>query len=425
MTRIGVLTQWYEPEEGSAAIPSMFARSLASLGNEVEVLTGFPNYPSGRLYPGYRLRPYQVERRDGIRVHRVPLIPSHDRSAVRRAANYLSFATSAAVRLDLLRKVDVWLVCSSPATVALPAMLGNMLLRRPYVLHIFDMWPDTVLESGFIQAGRSLTTLGRVLHRFCDATYRRASAVSVSSPGMAELLARRGVAAEKVTFVPNWVDEKVFCPVERDHSLARRLGLTGFVVMYAGYFGDFQHLDTAVEAMGLLTDLPDVKLALVGSGVAEQRLRDLAARHAPGRVIFLGQQPVERMASLLAIGDLQLVSLGDQPLMRVTLPSKVQVTLAAGRPILGTVDGDARRIIEDSRAGLAVAPGDVTAIANAIRQVHAMRPADRELLGARGREYYLEVLAERVGSAALSQLLNEAAQCPRPGSDRVSSRSNA
>ncbi|MFF5182085.1 glycosyltransferase family 4 protein [Micromonospora sp. NPDC000316] len=406
--RIGIITQWYDPEGGSAVLPGIISRSLAALGHEVHVLTGFPNYPSGRLSPGYRVRPYQFEMMNGISVHRVPLVPSHDRSAIGRAANYLSFAASTAVRLDLLRKVDVWLVYSSPATVALPAIIARRLHGRPYVILMEDLWPDTLAESDYVRPGRRTDLIIRSLHRFCDAAYRSASSVAVIAPGMADILASRGVPRDKVSVVYNWVDERVFRPRPPDPQLAATLGLQGFVVMYAGSMGNLQGLDVAVDALEYLADIPDLTLVFAGSGVEEARLRERAARYAPGRVVFLGQQPLERMVELMPLGDVQLISLRDQPFLRSIMPSKVQSTLACGRPIVAALAGDAARLVDESGAGFVAPPGDAPALADAIRRMYELGPAKREELGRSGREFYLERLSERVGSIALASHLEKA-----------------
>jgi colanic acid biosynthesis glycosyl transferase WcaI len=410
MTRIGVISQWYDPEGGSAAVPGAISRSLVALGHQVDVLTGFPNYPAGRLYPGYRLRPYQFESRDGVSVHRVPLVPSHDRSALRRAGSYLSFACSATLRQRVLRAADVWLVYSTPATVALPALVAHYRYGRPYVLLIQDLWPDTVVESGFVNSDRALRAITRGLHRFCDATYRGAAAIAVSAPGMVDVLRERGVPADKLSVLPSWVDERMFRPVERDRVLAHDLGLSGFVVMYAGSLGDLQGLETVIEALDHLGDVEDMTLAFVGSGVADGRLRELAASRTRHKVLFLGQQPIDRMAEIMALSDVQLVCLRDLPLFRSTLPSKVQATLATGRPIVASVPGDAARLVDASGAGVAVRPGDPVALAAALRKMYRLSEPERQALGRRGRRFYLDTLSERVGSAALSGLLTKAAR---------------
>lgn len=403
--RLGVISQWYDPEP--AATAGAICRSLVTLGYETHVLTGFPHYPRGKTYPGYKIKIYQYERLAGVHVHRIPQVPSHDRSALRRAVTYLSYAVSAATRWKILRSVDVWLVNSTPATAALPAMIARILFGRPYVLLIQDLWPQSVVDSGFVAHGGMLNAIERGIHSFCDATYRRAAAVAVTGPGMADVLRRRGVPDDKLTFVPNWVDEALFRPVSRDDALARELGLDGFIVMYAGNLGELQGLETAIEAVGLLRDIADLRLVFVGEGVAEQRLR--TAAEGATNVTFLGRQPVDRMPQLLALGDVQLISLMDLPLLHSTLPSKLQSTLASGRPVVGSVPGDAARIIEESGAGLAVAPGDPHTLAAALRRLHALPAEARDAMGYAGRRYYLDRMSAGVGSATLAGLLEHAA----------------
>jgi colanic acid biosynthesis glycosyl transferase WcaI len=403
--KIGMITQWYDPEVGSAAVPGAISRALAALGHEVQIITGFPNYPTGRLYPGYRLRPYQYESHGAIAVHRVPLLPSHDRSSVKRAANYLSFASAASLRLGILRSVDAWLVHYSPATAALPALTAKVMYQRPFVLLVQDLWPDAVAESGFMERGLGLNLTIRLLHGFCRIAYRNATAIAVTAPSMVKVLRERGVEAHKLSVVPNWVDEKRFRPVPRDPALAQQLGLTGFIVMYAGNLGDFQALDTVIEAADLLRDIEDLRIVLVGTGVAESRLRATAQSKDSGNLLFLGEQPVDRMASLMALSDVQLVSLQDRPLFRATLPSKVQAALASGRPMVAAISGDAGKLIQEAGAGLVVEPGDVSGLAACIRKMHELGRSGREEMGASGFAFYQRRLSKRVGSAELGRLM--------------------
>lgn len=411
--RIGLVSQWYDPERGAAAVPGTIARSIARQGHDVEVLTGFPNYPSGSIHSGYRLRPYQLENMQGVFVHRAPLYPSHDSHPLRRAVNYLSFAiASTPVALMKLGKVDAVLVHSSPATVAIPAIALRVARRKPFVVHIQDLWPQTVVSSGFL-GERGASLVERVLHRFCDAVYKRAHTIVVTSPGMAGLIAQRGVDESKITFVPNWTDESAFKPAKRDEGLARELGITSkFTVMYAGNLGEFQNLSLVVEAATLLRDDSDIGFVFVGSGVEEESLRRMVSDRSLRNVTFVEQQPFDRMSAVLALGDVQLVSLKDFPLFRTTLPSKLQATMAAGRPIIGAVTGDAANVIRDSGAGLVVTPGSASELASAVRQMFA-EPENLMRYGDAGRAHYEEHFSEAVASTKLSALLLAASRSGR------------
>jgi colanic acid biosynthesis glycosyl transferase WcaI len=412
--RIGIISQWYDPEVGSAGVPGSIARALRDEGHEVEVLTGFPNYPTGDLYRGYQVRPYAVELREGIRVHRAPLYPSHDGRAVRRAANFLSFAAGAsAVGLRVLRDVDAVLVYSTPATAAIPALVLRKLHGVPYVLLIQDLWPQTVTASGFMGESAS-GRAEKILHRFCDATYRGAAEIAVTSPGMSSLVQERGISPAKVSVVTNWADEDHFRPVARPVEVPKGL-LTSrpFTAMYAGNLGDVQGLEVIIDAATLLRNEPGIGFVLVGGGVAEASLKATVAARKLDNVQFLGPQPVDRMADMLALGSVQLITLRNLPVFQSVLPSKVQATLASGRPIIGAVTGDAAAVIRASGAGDVVPPGAARELAEAVLATSKVSSSELEHRGAAGRAYYLDRLSRSTGARRLSELLVRAAG--RPG----------
>jgi colanic acid biosynthesis glycosyl transferase WcaI len=404
-----MVSQWYDPEGSSAALPGVISRALAGLGHEVHVVTGFPNYPEGKVYPGYRVKPYAREHIRGITVHRSPLYASHDSRAARRAANYLTFASgAAAVALTKLPRVDAVLVHGTPATAAIPALALKALRRVPFVYHVQDLWPQTVVHSGFLGSGHS--HIERALHRYCDLVYRSASTVAVIAPGMRQHIAARGVPHDKIALVPNWADEAAFRPVPKDRALAERLGIDRrFTLMYAGIFGKYQSLDVVLAAAKLLRDRDDIGFALVGGGVQEAALRSAAERDRLDNVAFVPLQPFERMADILALGDLQLISLPDLPLFRSTLPSKLQATMAAGRPILAAVAGDSAEVVDRAGAGIAVTPGSAQEMAEAVARLADSAPETVAAMGERGRAYYLANFSQAVAAERLSGLLESAA----------------
>ena len=241
--RILLLTQWFEPEPTFKGL--LFARELTARGHEVEVLTGFPNYPGGRIYPGYRIRPWTRERIDGISILRVALYPSHDKSALGRILNYTSFAISAAVIGTLLvSKPDIVYVYHPPATIGLPAAVIGFFRKVPFLYDIQDLWPDTVAVSGMM----SSRSVFKLLGKWCQFVYRRARHIVVLSPGFKQQLIQRGVPSGKVDVIYNWCDETMIQPASADPELASRLGLAdGFHVMFAGTMGTGQALDAALR----------------------------------------------------------------------------------------------------------------------------------------------------------------------------------
>ena len=404
-----MISQWYDPEQGAAIMPGTIARALRERGNDVQVVTGFPNYPAGQLYPGYRVRPYQREELHGVTVHRGPLYVSHDANPKRRATNYLSYAASAsAIAVTRLGKIDVTLVHSGPATVAIPAMALRALRRIPYVVHVQDLWPQSVTASGFLAEGQH-RRVEASLHRFCDIVYRHAESIAVTSPGMAELIRARGVEQRKISVIPDWADEDHFRPVRPSSDILSEMGpFRPFTVMYAGAMGEVQALEVLIEAAAMLRDHRDIGFLLVGGGVAEPSLRARASDARLDNVRFIGHQPVERMAEVLALGDIQVISLKDLPIFRTTLPSKIQATLAAGRPIIGALAGDAAALIHDSGSGLTTTPGSANELVAAILKTAAMPAEERRAWGDCGRAYYIDHLSRKTGAQALNDLLQSA-----------------
>ncbi len=406
-----MVTQWYEPETGSAAHPTAIARALAARGHDLRVLTGFPSYPLGRVYDGYRMRPRTHEARDGIPLLRVPDAPSHDRSAVRRALSLTSFAASATAQVGWLRQADVCLVYLTPATVGLAAMTLRRRWGVPYVLYVQDLWPETVTASGFIGHPGATARVEGLLHRWLRRLYAGADGIAAISPTMAETLAARGAAVPPVS-IPNWVDEEIFGPlpqVERVHLDGRRW------VMYAGGVGELQSLDTALRALALLDDRPDLALAVVGTGVAVPSLQRLADDLRLGdRVRFLGGFPMEQMPALIAEADAQLVSLKDLPLFRGTIPSKLQASMACGVPIVCAVAGDAEDVVRRSGCGFTAVSEDPRSMAEALRRLAETSDADLAAMGARARATYVSELGADSGALALDDLLaNAASRRPR------------
>jgi glycosyltransferase involved in cell wall biosynthesis len=404
--KIGIASHWYDPEGGAAAGPGTVARLLRDRGHEVHVLTGFPQYPVGKVFEGYRLRPYMREVMDGVTVHRAPIYPSHDRRALHRAGNYLSYAASASALAPwVFHDVDAVLVYSTPATAAIPAMTLRRLRGTPYGLWIQDLWPESVTSSGFL-ANERQSRVAKALHRFCDRSYSGAEVVAAIAPGMLERVRERGVPSEKTRLIPNWADEASFHPATPTAEVRQAIGpLKPFSVMYAGNFGEMQNLETVVAAAEHLRDHRDIGFVLVGGGVQEGRLRDAVAERNLHNVTFAPSQPFHRMSEVLALADVQLVSLKDAPLLRCTIPSKLQANLAVGKPVIGAVAGDPAQIIRESGAGTAVAPGNAQALAEAVLRLRSMDAGHLGRLGQAARSYYLEHFSPSVVGEQLEAMM--------------------
>lgn len=391
--RVLLLTQLFQPEQFAKGLP--FARELVRRGHQVQVLTGFPHYPGGKIYDGYRVRAWQRESIEGIPVTRVPVYPSHDRSAINRIMTYASFMISAAILGPALtRPADVVYVYHPPITVGLAAVAFKRLWRTPFVIDIQDLWPDTLEATGMMSSPGMLDSVSRI----CRIVYRNAARIIVLSQGFARALADRGVPLERITVIHNWsLEGDLRRQVELD--LAARLGMDQrFNVVFAGTFGLAQHLDTVLDAARLLQDsFPRIQFVLIGTGLEEARLRRRAETERIANVRFLGWRPATEVGQAMAISDALLVHLKDDPLFAITIPSKTQAYLAIGRPIIMAVRGDAAQMVSEAGAGLNVEPEDPSGLADAVVALYRMPHWKRLAMGRNGRAYYDTRLALPVG----------------------------
>lgn len=406
--RVGLLTQWYDPEPGPAALPGVLARGLRARGHDVQVLTGYPNYPTGKLAPGYKVTLRSDERLDDIAVRRVALYPNHDASAVRRAANYASFGASAALfGVSALRRVDALWVNYSPISVAWPMWLSQLTHQIPAIVHVLDLWPDTVLAGGFARPGKAFTATAKLLDVWCRGMYATADSVAYISPGIRSVLAGRGVPEAKLEYVPMWADEGTFRPTSDDLRSELGIGPDQIVVLYAGALGEAQGLSTLVDACANVTD-PRFLCIIAGSGTAEESLRARAESRGAVNIRFLGRVAQHQMTELMATGDLNYVGLRTHGLSSVTMPSKTQAALAAGRAVLVAAEGDVADVARESGAGFTVHPDDVDGITSALNLACVLGRQELHALGLRGRSYYQRTFSVEQGVNRVEQLLIKA-----------------
>lgn len=416
--RILLITQWYDPEPTFKG--HLFARALEDKGHEVVVLTGYPNYPGGNLYPGYSIDGFTSTVENGVRVLRVPLYPSHDASPARRIANYASFALSASLASLRVKRPDVAYVYHPPGTVGLPAMVLRLLRGVPFVYDIQDLWPDSVSATGMVSSPVVL----RAVDTWMKAVYRSADRIAVLAPGMARLLAERGVPERKLSVVYNWTyehdldtgDEQA-APAAGGHDTRPDSADAPFHVLYAGNVGTAQALDVVIDAARELGRTGEnVVFDIMGDGVDLARLKEAAASYDTIR--FHARRPPQEMKEALQSADALLVHLRDDPLFRITIPSKTQSSLLTGRPILMGVAGDAADVVSRAGAGIVFPPEDGAKLAQAVRDLMSRTVAEREAMGAAGRVYYDEHLSLATGVNTFEALFTDAALDHRPGDRR-------
>lgn len=403
--RILLFTQWFDPEPAFKGM--VFARELVRQGFDVEVLTGFPNYPGGKVYPGYKIKLLQREIIDGVRVTRVPLFPSHDQSAIRRILNYASFAASSLVYgLIAGRRADVIYAYHPPLTVGISASLLRLLIRTPVVYDVQDMWPDTLRATGMISNVRILKIVAGV----CQLVYRQVDHIAVLSPGFKRLLKERGVPEEKIDVIYNWADEAAL--VAPEGLLPPTFpGGEQFRILFAGNMGKAQALDSVLDAATLLQSRRSrVCFVMLGGGVEVSRLKQRACELNLHNVMFLPAVPMSEVGTLLNAADALLVHLRKDPLFEITIPSKTQAYMAVGKPLLMAVDGDAAELVTRSGGGVVAESASPEALADAAEVLAALTRSELDSMGQKARRYYQENLALSVGVARFAAIFKHLAQ---------------
>jgi colanic acid biosynthesis glycosyl transferase WcaI len=399
--RVLLLTQWFDPEPTFKGI--VFARELVRQGFEVEVVTGFPNYPGGRVYAGYRIKWLKREVIDGVHVTRVPLYPNHDQSAIRRVVNYLSFAASSLIYcLFFVKRADVIYAYHPPLTVGITASLIRLFRRIPVVYDIQDMWPDTLRATGMVNNPRAL----RTVETFCQWVYHRVDHLVVLSPGFKRLLLQRGVPEGKIDVIYNWADEAAL-RTPSGKLPANFPGAEQFRILFAGNMGKAQALDAVLDAAALLqTRGSRVCFVMLGGGVEVERLTRRAADLQLRNVMFLPPVPMAEVGMLLNAADALMVHLRKDSLFAITIPSKTQAYMAVGKPLLMAVNGDAADLVLQSGGGVVAESENCLSLASAAETLQNLSPAERQAMGENAQTHYKEHLALSVGVSQFGKILN-------------------
>jgi glycosyltransferase involved in cell wall biosynthesis len=291
---------------------------------------------------------------------------------------------------------DVIYAYHPPATVGLPALVLRLVFGARLVYDIQDMWPDTVEATGMLRVGWMI----RLLSTCCEFIYARADHLTVLSPGFKRTVMCRGVPGEKISVIYNWCDE---AQIANGRGVAAAGWLDKwsdkFLVIFAGTMGDAQALDSVLDAAQLVAPRrPDVHFMFIGGGTDVPRLTAEAAARRLSNVSFVARVPVGEIGPVLARADVLLVHLKDDPLFRITIPSKTQAYMAAGRPILMAVRGDAEALVREANCGIACDPENPGQLAKAAEKLAAMSAAERQVLGDNGRRFYDATFSLRAGT---------------------------
>jgi glycosyltransferase involved in cell wall biosynthesis len=387
---IVILTQYYPPEIGAPQNRlSALALALKTSGHSVTVLTAMPNYPQGRLYPGYGglLR---REQRDGIELIRTFIYPTQSPHILKRLSCYFSFAGSSILLGGrFVREPDYVLTESPPLFLGIAGYLLSRWKRARWIFNVSDLWPESAVRLGLLKSGLALR-VSESLEAFC---YRRAWLVTGQSSGILQSVKERfpGVPTYHVS---NGVDTTLFHPDRATPGARALLGSSSScVVLYAGLHGLAQGLEQIVEAAGHLRNEPGIRFVFLGDGPTKRWLVELAAKRKLTNLFFLDPVPHKNVPQVIAVADILVIPLKTS--LPGAVPSKLYEAMSSGRPVVVVASGEPAEIVSKHDAGVVVQPGDVEKLVLALRSL-ASDPSKRKRMGEAARQaalaYYDQLL---------------------------------
>lgn len=375
--KILVVCQYYYPEPFRI---KDICEEMVRRGHEVHVVTGYPNYPEGILYDGYGKGKHIDEVINGVNVHRCFTIPRQT-GILKRMLNYYSYALSSTkyVRSKKCKTVDGkpfdYVFCNqlSPVMMTHAAIAYKKKYKVPMTMYCLDLWPESLIAGG-IKRG---SIIYKYFHFVSKRIYRAADKILITSRMFSEYLHNEfDIENRKIEYLPQYA-ERIFETV----APKKETGIFDF--MFAGNIGAIQRVDTIIKAAELLKNEP-VRFHIVGSGTDLERLQQMSDNLE--NVIFYGRRPLEEMPKFYAMSDAMLVTLQADEVLSMTLPGKVQSYMAVGKPIIGAIDGETKKVIEDAKCGYCGRAEVAEALAENIRNF--VKNPDKDLMGKNAREYY-------------------------------------
>jgi glycosyltransferase involved in cell wall biosynthesis len=381
--KILIFSQYFWPEYFPI---NHVAKKLAALNHDVDVLTGNPNYPGGIFYNGYRGYKHSSESWKKVNIIRVPIISRGKSSYFRLCLNYISFISSSFLfSFFLLRKkkYDCILVYGvSPIFQALPAIFLSKIKKIPLTLWVQDLWPESmeIINPPF---GKFIRKLIEQLVRF---SYLGSDLILIQSPGFLKPILKY-VEKNKVQYLPNTVDD-IFKKVDKNQIIRIASLEHGFSILFSGNFGSAQGLDCILAAAEKLLKYKDIKFIFVGDGRLKKFLITQKIKRNLSNVYIENSFPVSAMPGIMSQASCLLVSLLDHPVINLTIPSKLQAYLSAGKPIIGCIGGETATIIEKSQSGLICPPGDAEKLSLCILNLYDSPKSRLKKMGACGKKYF-------------------------------------
>ncbi|MPQ43421.1 glycosyltransferase family 4 protein [Clostridium tarantellae] len=379
--KILVVTQYFWPEDFRV---NDICEGLKEAGHQVEVLTGLPNYPEGKIFKGYSLFKKRPKEYKGMKVMRVPMVPRGKNSALMLALNYISFMIMASLKaVTLFKKYDrVFVFQVSPITSAVPAIILSKIKKIPSYIYVQDLWPETFYSIVNISNKR----VRSLMKRICNRIYGAFDKLLLASKGYENIFIKEGINKNKLEYFPQWAED--FYSNKNENI---DLNKTDFIVTFAGNIGKAQSVDTIIKAANLAKEHKRIKWHIIGDGSEFESIKNLVKDYCLHETVKLfGRKPSKDMPKYFSQSDALIVTLKDEEILKVTLPAKVQSYMAASKPILAAISGEGNRVIKESNSGITTEAEDYEGLYDNVMKLHKMNEEQRKTMGNNGKKYFEE-----------------------------------
>jgi glycosyltransferase involved in cell wall biosynthesis len=397
--KILIVSQYFWPEEFRI---NDLAVDLVGRGNDITVLTGNPNYPKGKFFKGYSFK-FMEEEYQGVKIYRVPIIP-RGKNRLMLILNYLSFTITGSIFILFHRiKYDkVFAVNFSPITAVIPAVLYKKIHKKQLYLWVQDLWPESVSAAGNINYNFVLNLLTKIVKYI----YKNSDRILLQSEGFIKSVQEKGVENKKIDYIPNWAEDLYNDKSKIEIKKYRKIIPKGFIVMFAGNIGEAQDFESILKAALKTKNYSDIKWVIIGDGRRKSWVESEIDRlELNTTFILLGRYPMNEIPSFFVHANVMLLSLKDEGVFNLTIPSKLQSYMAFGKPIIGMLNGNGSDIIKKANCGFVSKAGDYMLLAENV--IEAYRIENEELLkiGDNGIYYYNQNFSKKMVVDKLVKIL--------------------
>lgn len=391
--KILVVCQYYYPEQFRI---SDICEQLVENGHDVTVLTGLPNYPTGVIPKEYRYRRKRKEKINQVKVLRCFEIARRT-SAFGMALNYVSYMISASIRALFLKKdFDIIFVYQlSPVFMALPGVILKKRTRRPLYLYCCDIWPESL--KNYIANEKSF--IYKLVGKFSSYLYSKCDVITVTSkPFMGYFTKVHSIPSSRITYNPQHAED-----IYLNIDFSSQNEVTDFVFM--GNIGIAQDIDCILNATEKIKKIPNFKVHLIGDGSYLETSKKIVKRKGLEDIIlFYGRHPLDKMPEFYRLADACLLTLKNDSLVGMTMPSKLQGYMAAGKTVIGAIDGASQEVINESKCGKCVGAGDSNALSEIMKDFIRNKNKYKDC-GRNGREYFKRHFTKSTHIKKLEEIL--------------------